>query len=271
MIAKVSFTTVCNAKCKTCPCWTFKGQHMDYADFVQIWTKLMSSPFIEKVIVNNTGDIYNHPDHLRMLKLMETFKPKRVAMITNGGLVDYLPKLDHIVFSFNGGTKESYEHTTGLSFDETVGRIHAQYDRIRSAKILAEIDCLMWEGNRGTELQLRSLWADFPGMVRISYKYDNQGMKSKGIETFVATERIICDYLDKLCVLPDGAISMCAHDWKLEAGTWGNLLTDDIGALSRHPKRLQKMREHLVGRYEGPCQPCDYNTPEKGRIFYVKE
>jgi|GEM_PF-5346867 len=267
MDAKVSITTACNFRCKTCPVWEYKGQHMDVDKFKLMWMKLMLSDKISRVLLNNTGDMYVHPDHKEIFDYIETHKYKPVIMTTNAGMMDYIPKIDLIIISFNGGTKESYEYTTGADFDKTVKRIKSFYPELSHRN--CEIDCLMWDGNEGTEDDLKELWKDFPGRVRLSYKYDNQMKEDHTIKKYVKTKRVYCDYLNMFSIMPDGKVISCAHDFEAKTD-FGNIFTEEIDDLVNNKNRKEKQHEHFEGIYLDICKKCNYNTSIEGKIVYIK-
>ncbi len=267
MDCKISLTTVCNAKCKTCPVWEYKGNHMDLDKFKLMWLKLMESPEISRILLNNTGDMYCHPQRKEIFKYIETHKLKPVIMTTNAGRMDYIPKIDLIIISFNGGNKKTYEYTTGLDFDKTVFKIRSHFPEL--AKLPSELHCLMWEGNQGTEESLRKLWIDFPGKIRLSYKYDNQMREDKTIEGYKNNDRVYCEYLNMLSVLPDGKVISCAHDF--EAVTdFGNIFTDSVDSAIMNYNRKKKKHEHYEGWFTGICKECNYNTSQVGKFKYIK-
>jgi radical SAM protein with 4Fe4S-binding SPASM domain len=213
--------------------------------------------------------MYNHPDKDRIFDYIGNHKFKFVIMTTNAGLMDRVPNIDELIISFNGGTKESYEYTTGLDFDRTVANIKSLYPQIATLRN-AEIHCLIWEGNKGTEEQLKRLWADFPGRVRLSYKYDNQFEEDKTLPEYRKKERVYCDYLDTFSIMPNGQVISCAHDFKMSTN-WGNAFEDDIDELNYHPERIRKREEHVRGEFTGLCEKCNYNTPVDDRTKYIKE
>jgi len=232
-----------------------------------MWVKLMMAPEVTRILLNNTGDMYLHPKRKEIFKYIEEHKYKPVIMTTNAGAMDYVPKIDHLIISFNGGTKSSYEYTTGLDFDKTVKKIKSFYPDI--AKVYSEIHCLMWDGNEGTEAALKELWKDFPGRVRLSYKYDNQMKEDHTIDKYKKTDRVFCDYLTMLSILPDGKVISCAHDFE-GVTDFGNIFTEEVGDILKNKNRIKKMKEHYEGRFEGLCKKCNYNTGIDGKIVYVK-
>lgn len=274
--AKISVTTRCNAHCVTCPVWECQAEHgadMSFDEFRVIFDKLNQSPNICKIMLNGTGDLYLLPDHRRMLEYIEQapkMSGKVIAMTTNGAALDYIPAIDHLVISFNGGTREIYEKTTGLSFDQTVENIRRLYPDMRKCRRV-EIHHLCYSGNAGDEKDFYRLWQDFPGFLRLSYKYDNQHRDDLTIDSMKSDKRTRCDYLDKLVILPGGRVHFCNHDFKHET-VYGNILEQDIVSLFRHPDLVMKRLEHDKKQFKGICENCNYNTPDApGKIFYIKE
>lgn len=268
MDAKISLTTYCNAKCKTCPVWEYPGEHMDLDMFKLMWLKLNMSDKVHRILLNNTGDAYVHPKRLEIFDYIASHKVKPVIMTTNAAAMSFVPKnIDLIIISFNGGTKEAYEYTTGLNFENTVKRVKTFYPYLKEQA--CEIHCLMWEGNEGTEEGLKELWKDFPGRVRLSYKYDNQMKEDKTIDAYKKTDRIYCDYLNMLSIMPDGQVVSCAHDFTKKTN-YGNIFTEDIDDLLQNADRKKKQMEHYERRFTGLCEKCNYNTGDAGRIVYIK-
>lgn len=271
MDAKVTLTTRCGAKCKTCPVWKTKTQEITVENWKMICDKLNSSPLIDRILLNNTGDLFYHNKRDDILEVVEKGKRgKPVILTTNASAMHRIPWVDELIISFNGGTKEAYERTTGLSYDIVVRNVKRLYKEIRRKVKHAEIHCLICELNKGTEAQLLELWKDFPGRVRVSYKYDNQMQDDLTIGQYKTDNRIPCDYLLTVNVMPDGTVISCAHDFWVE-NRWGNLLTDSIEEVIQHPGRLAKMEEHVRGVWTGLCEKCNYNTPiTEGKIVYLK-
>ena len=106
MDAKISVTTACNARCQTCPVWKYPGQHMDVEEFKLMWTKLMLSPDVTRILLNNTGDMFIHPRRKEIFDYIAKHHYKPVIMTTNAAAMDCVPPVDVLVISFNGGTKD---------------------------------------------------------------------------------------------------------------------------------------------------------------------
>jgi len=267
MDVKLSLTTHCNAKCRTCPVWSIPGRDMPWEVFTNIWSKINASKLVSRILLNNTGDMYVHPDHIRMFEYIEQHHYKPIIMTTNAAGMDYVPAVDLIIISFNGGTKGSYEYTTGLSWDEVTATIRSHYSEL--ARRPLEMHMLAWDGNAGTEQALVEYWHDFPGRIRVSYKYDNQMRDDHTLPQYRRTDRIPCDYLDMISVMPDGRVVSCAHDFHAVTN-FGNLYTGTVAGTIKHPNRLQMKAEHARGEFRGLCAKCNYNTPIGDRVVYLK-
>jgi radical SAM protein with 4Fe4S-binding SPASM domain len=265
--AKLTITNVCGARCATCPSWKQPERTMEYQDFKRAWEILNNAPEVDRILVNNVGDVNELSDSIRYLTHMEE-RRKQVIMTTNGNSLEYVPKIDVMVISFNGGTKETFEKTTGMDFDRVVGNIKAAYDQLKYIPYV-ELDCLIWKGNEGTEMDFYSLWKDFPGRLRISYKVENQGGNYFGLKKHEETKRIYCQYLDWLSIAPSGQVISCAHDFA-ETTNWGNIYRDKMSDIVRHPGRIKMQEAHRRGEFPGLCRACNFNTPEDGKIVFLK-
>lgn len=271
MTCKVSLTTHCNGRCVTCPVWQYPGEHMSVETWRVLWARLNASELVRKVILNGTGDVGAHPKRDSIFEVMLGGKRPGLwlTLQTNAAhLPDLPPGLNELVISFNGGTRESYERTTGLPFDQVVANVKALYPQIMLVPS-REIHCLIYDGNAGTEEALADLWHDFPGRVRVGYKYDNQHDQDRTLDRYRAAERIPCDYLDQLVVWPDGSVVQCAHDFEGSV-RWGSLLDATPEELMQHHGRQAKRVEHACGEYTGLCADCNYNVPIRDQFRYLE-
>lgn len=270
MDLKISVTTRCNAKCITCPVWTYPGEDMSVENFFKLYYKALNSQIITRILINNTGDIYNHPDRKAIFGLLKKYHQKPLIMTTNAGLMDEVPDIDVLIISFNGGTRETYEKVTGLNYNETLRNIRKAYKEIIDKHIYAEINCLIFEDNKGTEKDLKKLFSDFPGRVRVSYKYDNQMKEDRTLLAHKTFRRIPCDYLGMFSVLPSGKIISCAHDFEGKTD-FGDAFSDQsFEMLMVNRARMTMIHKHKMLSFEGLCEKCNYNTPIGNRIVFLK-
>lgn len=271
MDVKIAITTHCNARCQTCPVGFLEdrfGLDMPFNRFTELWDMLMSSPRVGRIILNNTGDMYVLEDHRRYFRYIEEHLHRPTIMQTNAELMDDVPRIHGIMISYNGGDRDSYEFTTGMSHDLTVGAVKQHYPELARIPDL-QLHVLMCEFNAEAERFILDTWADFPGRIRISYKYDNQMKKDRTLTPFRREERVFCDYLDMLNIWPNGDIISCAHDFQHET-SWGNIFDLGVEGVLANEERQRKRWEHRQGVWTGLCAKCNYNTPIAGKLRYMK-
>lgn len=272
-VAKVTITTACSGRCAICPAWKIENRDMPFDRFTFIFDKLVESEKIHHILLNSIGDIFslNTDDPIKYLKYAEENKKDTyVSMTTNAIRMRYVPTgIDKLVISFNGGDRDSYGKTTGVSIKYAIENIWSCWEDLKRMKEL-EMHCLIWQGNAGCEEGFKEMWFNFPGKLRISYKYDNQFGPDYTLDRYKRPDRISCDYLSMVCVDPSGKVIMCAHDFNTETD-FGNLLNESIDEVMNNSHRLIKKKLHKKGRFGGLCKKCNYNTPIEDRIVYIKE
>jgi radical SAM protein with 4Fe4S-binding SPASM domain len=197
---------------------------------------------------------------------LHTFKP--VILQTNAELLDYVPDVQTIVISYNGGNKAAYEETTGMSHDCMTENVRRHYPQLARIPDL-QLHVLICEFNADSEGDILTTWHDFPGRIRVSYKYDNQMRTDRTLPAYQRTERTFCDYLDGLSIWPDGTVISCAHDMTRQT-VWGNVFESGVEGVLQHPDRLQKRQEHMAGQWTGLCERCNYNTPIGNRVTWLQ-
>jgi radical SAM protein with 4Fe4S-binding SPASM domain len=269
MECKITLTTECGAKCKTCPSWKQEKKVMSYPVFEIIWKKLISSRYIHKIILNSTGDMSTLKDMDKFYDLIDkTETEKYIVMQTNAQELKRIPKVNHLVISFNGFDKESYEYTTGLLFEKVVENIKSQYSRMKQIDTV-ELHCLVWKGNPISQEKadnLLEIFKDFPGSIRISEKVENQMGE---VETEPTVNREPCDYLQKLIIYADGSVIMCAHDFAGK-NKYANLISDSIDSALFNLQKQAKLYEHAHKIFNGLCSKCNYNVPLGDRVRYLR-
>ena len=138
------FTGDCNLHCFFCDCefgrneFRREGIHrfaMDEALFRQI----AEAAFPRATIVNPTvvGEALTFPHFQLMLDLAEKYSVK-LDIVTNGmllrgdKLINLMPLLDRLAISFDGGTKETFEHCrTGSTFEVVMDNLRT-FQKLRA-------------------------------------------------------------------------------------------------------------------------------------------
>jgi len=91
MEIKISLTTRCNAKCKTCDVWCYKGTDMQLKNFYTIFEKIINCDHVNGIMLGSTGESYLHPNIDMIFDYVEE-KQKKVPIVpisltTNGSFI----------------------------------------------------------------------------------------------------------------------------------------------------------------------------------------
>lgn len=273
MEVKLSLTTRCGARCSTCPSWRRPQEDMPVGLFKMIWDRLGDWSASERILVmiNNTGDVYHHPAATEILEyISKNRRGLQIIMTTNGSGMDYIPTIDGLMLSWNGGDPGMYREMTGLDWEKVRARVRMRYGELVERIPRLEIHSLVCQRNFHAVGGLEKGWEDWPGRIRLSYKYDNQGGEDLTLPDFRGDPRIPCDYLRKITIEADGSVGMCAHDWD-RSEEWGPFLGyESPGEVFDHPARMRKALEHADGKYYGVCERCNYNVTDQGKVFYIR-
>ena len=194
-------------------------------------------------------------------------------LVTNGcqDLLQFdLRMLDHLVFSFNGFTKEKYEANTKLNWDKVLSNMAQYLIKGKKAK-LNELHILNFYGEKAVSGELSQLFPYFNG-VRVSEKVDNQCGELRNVVD--DGDRTACDYVTNTLTFDvEGNVLLCSHDF-FSKFIYGNVWKGY--GLKEHLKNsvfLCRVAEHKSGVYEDLCEVCNYNLKQhlkEGKIKVVK-
>ena len=269
---KITFTTHCSANCVTC----LNGKIRNHYELdIELYKKLINQIIDLKIDNYKTvsfysiGESYLHPNFVDMC---EWAIPKlhevgiSTMIVTNGANITTIPMgIDDFHISFNAGKKNSYEDITKLEFEKTYANIERLYHtgEFQKAKNI-EFDMLCFDKNEGEEEDFLQLFNNYKiARYRFSYKYDNQhgetGQQGRLSRYSDARQRITCDYVSNIvCIYPNGDIIICSHDF-FDEYIYGNLQDSSLVDILFGKKRLQVLKNHRMGIFDGICKKCDYN------------
>ncbi len=138
------FTGDCNLHCFFCDCefgrneFRKQGVHK-FAMDAQLFSSMAETAFPHATVVNPTviGEPFTFPHFDLLLDYAEKYAVK-LELVTNGMLMKgermerVLPLLDRLIMSFDGGTKETFEHCrTGSRFEVVIDNLRRFRDRRR--------------------------------------------------------------------------------------------------------------------------------------------
>lgn len=262
-IVKITVTDQCGARCTTCPQWQVSPrQTMTPSFFRDVLEQVMGRA--RQIVINGTGDYLSLANHQKYSDVLRDVSngSSETFVVTNGGFTTHeVPRIwaAHINCSLNAVDDRLFEQHIGIA-----GGLQRVVRNIRSIidnHGYVEVHSLVWEHNPDPGPKLLSWFGDTHARIRLSEKVDNQCTG-----TVVDQERVPCDYLDGLTILPDGKVRQCAHDWA-NTRVWGSIFNLDACLAARDVVREQ----HASGDFTGICATCNYNVADHGRIYWLKK
>tara|TARA_B100001123_G_C15266171_1_gene1008499 strand:- start:13 stop:1350 length:1338 start_codon:yes stop_codon:yes gene_type:complete len=224
-----------------------------------------------------------------------TLDEKKGEKIINAGL-------DQIIFSFDGGTKETYEKMRPGRFQEN--HFETIYENIKNFCLLkrrmkkifpiTKIQMVMTKSSRNEVKNFHKLFSDIIDYVVVT-QYQERGGKMDDLsedqkiklseykkksnnkdfkqyiakangDLLVSKDRKICDQLyQRLMVTYDGRVGMCCHDW----GAKHCLGYFDQDGINNYENDLKKISDQVKANKKGfellrnTKMPERYNEPDK--------
>lgn len=269
---KMSFTTKCSAHCSTCLNHTIVNHcKLEEDVFKKYINNILDLDIPNKINVSfyNIGEVYLHEHFVEWCEwAIPKLKKKgiKTGVVTNGSDITKIPKgIDCFEISFNAGNKKTYEEVTQLSFDKVYKNINRLYDEgeFKKARRVV-IRLLSFDANAGQEEEFKRLFRRMKGVkYRISYLYDNQFGKTEYAAIVEREKRVPCEYLtNKVNLYPNGDINLCAHDFQ-DTVVLGNIKENSLTDILAGEKRMELLKLHYNGIYEGLCEKCNFNADRK--------
>lgn len=124
-------TSRCNLECLSCSRSTYSEDMIGDMDFDNFKTIIDAIPNLLFVKIQGMGEPFFNKEIIRMLQYC---KQKRIVteIITNGTIFNEkcLPYLDRLIFSFDGGTKETFENLRpGANFEKVLINIRRAVEK----------------------------------------------------------------------------------------------------------------------------------------------
>lgn len=233
----VEMAMACNFGCKMCPVPESRKLMEGRAPSIM-------KPDIFSLVLNSIGD---RPRHLWLTQLGEPMLNKHltdyvraaksrghhVGFTTNGSLMTeekaqdlLLAGVDHVVFSFDGATRETFEKIRiGGKFDEVVANIRRFSDtnrRLRSpeSRCTVQVDMIVSDITEPEVEDFHEMWRgialtqaipidDWAGQLDLPSDFGKPRTSRKEVK------RYACDLLwNTAYVSAEGNAMMCCHDYK---------------------------------------------------------
>ena len=261
MTVQIETTSFCNAQCLICPNKDMKRKKgvMDDALFkkivddckeiqpLEIYPFITGEPFMDKEIID------------RIKYINKALPNTKVKIFTNGALLNHEVikkllglKIDGIVISFNGATKETYEKQMGLNYEKTIENIKllSQQDKIPLLISMVITKDTLPEINK-----FMDMWKGINIKPYIS-SFKNYGGKLK-IDVRLPVPEQCGRVLTQMTVLHDGRVSLCCMDNEGEV-ILGDARENSLMQIWNSDKAKEIRKLHMDGRKEEImiCKDC---------------
>ncbi|MFC2135181.1 radical SAM/SPASM domain-containing protein [Bacteroidota bacterium] len=272
---QIQTSNKCNAACTFCPYpYTESKKKYEVMDW-KLYKKIIdecSKNEVESILPFFLNEPLLNKDLVKYIDYAKEKNPdSSISIFTNGSLLTKKlgeqlldSKIEEVIFSFNGSTKEEYEGSMkNLDFEKTKKKI-SDFIKLRGNSKKPEIAIHMLKIGLD-KLSLNSIkkyWNELGVSVHI-FKYENRAgnVKEYNIEKNSLTRKVPCSrLLNQIYILVNGDVILCCADWKNEV-TLGNIKEQSISDIWNGETRKRYVQAHLDSKYNKLklCNVCNFN------------
>lgn len=252
----VETTAKCNLYCPMCPRETHKQPKEDMAD--EIFERLVEG-------ASRTGE------HMMLIGLGEPFMDRKIferieycerhgistLLSTNGTFLDEKTaerlletRLAHITLSFDGASKETFEHYRKGARFEKVRENFVRFARMkheRGAGMQIVVQMVRMPGNAHEAEEFRRFWRAVPGVDQVRVKEDETNLVQQ--EGKRESSRP-CHYLWRgpMYVKQDGNVYPCCQSYMLDGAPVGHMAEQSLAEIFNSESMRRLRRLHAEGR-----------------------
>jgi radical SAM protein with 4Fe4S-binding SPASM domain len=264
----VETTAKCNLYCPMCPRETHKQPKEDMTDEI-----------FERLVSESEGTA----EHMMLIGLGEPFMDRKIfdrieycerhgvatLLSTNGTLLDEETAarlldspLAHITLSFDGASKETFEHfRKGARFEKVRDNFvrfarmkHERGAKIQGTKMQIVAQMVRMPGNAHEVDAFRNFWKAVPGVDQVRVKEDETNLVQPSLvqpETRKAAGKMRrCHYLWRgaMYVKHDGRVYPCCQSYGLDGEPAGDLREAPLQEIFNSDEIRRLRRLHAAGR-----------------------
>ena len=269
----VETTAKCNLYCPMCPRETHKQPKEDMTDEV-----------FERLVQGSA----HTAEHMMLIGLGEPFMDAKIfdridycerhgistLLSTNGTLLDEKASerlldspLAHLTLSFDGASKETYEHyRKGARFEKVRDNFvrFARMKQERGSKLQVVAQMVRMPGNAHEVDEFRRFWEAVPGVDQVRVKEDETNLVQPEPKQSGKKLRR-CHYLWRgaMYVKHDGRVYPCCQSYSLDGPPVGDLRTESLPEIFNSDEIRRLRRLHAAGRGAevDMCSRCSTPIP----------
>jgi radical SAM protein with 4Fe4S-binding SPASM domain len=275
----VETTAKCNLYCPMCPRETHKQPKEDMPD--EIFTRLVreSGESAEHMMLIGLGEPFLDP---KIFSRIEYCDRHRVSTLlsTNGTLLDDVAAdrilsstLEHITLSFDGSTKESFEHyRKGARFEKVRDNFvrFARMKHQRGSKIHVVVQMVRMERNWNEVEDFVRFWSAVPGVDQVRIKADETNLMHPEGGHAPEDWKHPCHYLWRgpMYVKHNGDVYPCCQSYMLDGPPAGNIGRQPLGDIWNGSVMRELREKHVSGRAGevAMCAKCFTTIPHPALV-----
>jgi radical SAM protein with 4Fe4S-binding SPASM domain len=270
----VETTAKCNLYCPMCPRETHKQPKEDMTDQV-----------FERLVLGAAGT----GEHMMLIGLGEPFMDRKIfdrieyceqhgvatLLSTNGTFLDEAmaarlldSRLEHITLSFDGASKETFEHYRKGARFEKVRDNFVRFCRMkhaRGAKLQIVVQMVRMPGNAHEVDEFRRFWSQIEGVDQVRVKEDETNLVQPENAKIATSIERRCHYLWRgaMYVKHDGRVYPCCQSYALDGVPVGDLRERPLQEIFNSDEMRRLRRAHTQGRAAeiDMCARCSTPLP----------
>ncbi len=255
----VETTAKCNLYCPMCPRETHKQPKEDMSD--EIFNRLVeeSGHSAEHMMLIGLGEPFMDR---KIFDRIEYCKRHNIATLlsTNGTFLDEKlsarlldSTLENITLSFDGATKESYEHyRKGARFEKVRNNFinFARMKHERGAKLQVVMQMVRMEKNANEVDEFVRFWKTVPGIDQVRVKEDETNVLQPAAGRVQDGTKVPCHYLWRgpMYVKHNGDVYPCCQAYMLDGAPIGRIGEQPLEEIWNSPDMQELRRLHTTGR-----------------------
>ena len=254
----VETTAKCNLYCPMCPRETHKQPKEDMS--VEIFEKLVDGAAHtgEHMMLIGLGEPFMDPKIFDRIEFCERHGVSTL-LSTNGVLLDedmagklLATPLAHITLSFDGASKETFEHYRKGARFERVRDNFVRFARMKhrsGSKMQVVVQMVRMQGNAHEVDEFRRFWSAVEGVDQVRVKEDETNLLQPEARREESATRP-CHYLWRgpMYVKQDGRVFPCCQSYMLDGAPVGDLNENSLEEIF-NSAGMQGLRElHAAGR-----------------------
>ncbi len=275
----VETTAKCNLYCPMCPREIHPQPKADMAD--EIFDRLVAeaAPSAEHMMLIGLGEPLLDPKIFDRIERCDrhgiyTLLSTNGTLLTEEASARLLESpLEHITFSFDGATKETFErYRKGARFEAVRDNFvrFARMKRERRAKVQIVVQMVQMEGTRTETEEFVRFWRSVPGVDQVRLKQDETNLLQPGAAHEPSDFEHPCHYLWRgpMYVRYNGEVYPCCQSYMLGGKPVGRIGEQRIEEMwnSEEIRRMRRLHAQGRGGEVEICSRCVTTIPHPALV-----